>query len=209
MDRHRAPAMSGDSICSGVYVDGVCAGSCNRSKVVAALEAVKVTLVDAAGLQCSEVGSDTSQQVFTGLQLDHKTGVLSLEASLHLAAAAWSRKASFGRLSGQVDWAHHLELPAASSSLVSRQCKISLRAHLRASKRAGLARRRPGIPLDCVLIALLTCNLSSPWSPRVYATDASGGARGGHGVARRKCANLCHLSRHVHHPHLQMDCVSR
>ena len=78
MDRHRAPAMSGDSICFGVFVDGVCAGGCNRSKVVATLE---VTLVDAAGLQCSETGSDTSQQVFTGLQLDHKTRVLSLEAS--------------------------------------------------------------------------------------------------------------------------------
>ena len=37
--------------------------------------AVKATL-DAAGLQCSEVEADTSKQVFTGLQLDHKTGGL-------------------------------------------------------------------------------------------------------------------------------------
>ena len=37
--------------------------------------------LDAAGLQCSEVEADTSKQVFTGLQLDHKTGVLFLEAS--------------------------------------------------------------------------------------------------------------------------------
>ena len=44
MDRHRAPAMSRDSICFGVYVDGVCAVGCNRSKVIAALETLKMTL---------------------------------------------------------------------------------------------------------------------------------------------------------------------
>ena len=60
MDRHRTPAMSRDSICFGVYVDGVCAVGCNRSKLLAALEAVKVTL-DAAVLRCSEVESDTSK----------------------------------------------------------------------------------------------------------------------------------------------------
>ena len=80
MDRHRAPTMTLDSICFGVYVDSVCAVGCNRSKVLAALESVKLTL-DAAGLRCSEVEADTSKQVFTGLQLDHKTEVLSLEAS--------------------------------------------------------------------------------------------------------------------------------
>ena len=68
MDRHRAPAMARDSMCFGVYVDGVCAVGCNRSKVQAALEAVKVTL-DAAGLQCC-----TSKQVFTGLRLITKPG---------------------------------------------------------------------------------------------------------------------------------------
>ena len=72
--------MTPDSTCFGVYVDGVCAVGCNRSKVLAALEAVKVAL-DAAGLQCSEVEADTSKQIFTRLQLGHKTGVLSLEAS--------------------------------------------------------------------------------------------------------------------------------
>ena len=95
MDRHRGPAMSRDSICFGVK--GVCAVGCNRLKVLAALEAVKVTL-DAAGLQCAEVEADTSKQVFTRLQLDHKTGVLSLEA---LAVATWcgvccTSKASYG-----------------------------------------------------------------------------------------------------------------
>ena len=72
--------MARGSICFGAYVDGVCAVGCDRPKVLSAMMAVKATL-DAAGLQCSEVEADTSKQVFRGLQLDHKTGVLSLEAS--------------------------------------------------------------------------------------------------------------------------------
>ena len=80
MDRHRAPAMTRDSFCFGVYVDGVGAVGCNRPKVLAALEAVKAAL-DAAGLQCSEFEADTSKQLFKGLQFDHETGMLSLEAS--------------------------------------------------------------------------------------------------------------------------------
>ena len=80
MDRHRALAMTRDSKCFGVFVDGVCAVGCDRPKVLSAVAAVKATL-DAAGLQCSEVELDTSRQVFTGLQLDHETGVLSREAS--------------------------------------------------------------------------------------------------------------------------------
>ena len=54
MDRHRAPTMTRDSISFGVYVDGVCAVVCDRSKVLASMKAVKTTL-DAAGLQCSEI----------------------------------------------------------------------------------------------------------------------------------------------------------
>ena len=72
VDRHRAPAMTRDSVCFGVYVDGVCAVRC--------IGAVQATL-QAAGLQCAEVEADTSKQVFTGLQLDHETGILLLEAS--------------------------------------------------------------------------------------------------------------------------------
>ena len=44
------------------------------------MEAVKAAL-DAAGLQCSEVEADTSSLVITGQQLDHESGILSLEAS--------------------------------------------------------------------------------------------------------------------------------
>ena len=80
MDRHRAPAMTRDSICFGVFVDGVCAVGCDRPKVLAAMTAVKATL-DAAGLQCSEVEAGISRQIFTGLQLDHESGILSLEDS--------------------------------------------------------------------------------------------------------------------------------
>ena len=58
---------------------------------------------------------------------------------------------------------------------------------------------------DGCVLPLLTCNLASPWSPRVYATDASGGARGGYGVTRRwwdpvdaaatrSCAERCRFS---------------
>ena len=38
-------------------------------------------ILDAAGLQCSEIECDTSKQVFTGLQLNHENRILSLEAS--------------------------------------------------------------------------------------------------------------------------------
>ena len=61
-DRHRASVMTRDSVCFGVYVNGVCAVGCNRPKVLAALEAVKATS-DAAYLQCSEVEADTSKQI--------------------------------------------------------------------------------------------------------------------------------------------------
>ena len=37
--------------------------------------------MDAAGLQCSEIEADTSRKVFTGLRLDHESGILSLEDS--------------------------------------------------------------------------------------------------------------------------------
>ena len=79
MDRHQAPAMTRDSICFGVYVDGVCAVGCDRPKVLAAMEVMKA--LDATGLQCSEIEADTSRQVFTGLRLDHESGILSLEDS--------------------------------------------------------------------------------------------------------------------------------
>ena len=68
------------TVCLGVKVDGVCAVGCNRQKVLAAVDAVKASL-DAAGLQCSEDEADASRQVFSGLQLNHETGLLSLEAS--------------------------------------------------------------------------------------------------------------------------------
>ena len=63
-----------------VYVDGVRAVGCNRQKVLAAMDAVKAAL-DTAGLQCSEVEADVTRQVFTGLQLNHETVWLSLDAS--------------------------------------------------------------------------------------------------------------------------------
>ena len=122
MDRHRAPSMTRDSICFGVDVDGVCAVGCDRPKVLSAMMAVKATL-DAAGLQCSEVEADTSKHVFTGLHLDHKTGVLSLEASRTwrlrrgLEYAARQRHITgdqMAKLIGHITWSCLLRLPALS-----------------------------------------------------------------------------------------------
>ena len=84
--------------------------------------AVKATL-DAAGLECSEVEADTSKQVFAGLQLDHKTGVLSLEASRiwrfrrGLEYAARQRHLSgdqVAKLIGHITWNCLLRRPALS-----------------------------------------------------------------------------------------------
>ena len=44
MELHRAPAMTRESICFGVHVDGVCAVGCDRTKVLSAMAAVTATL---------------------------------------------------------------------------------------------------------------------------------------------------------------------
>ena len=45
-----------------------------------------------------------------------------------------------------------------------------------------------GIQVDRVIASTLdVCNLATPWSPWVYATDASGRAHGGYGATRRWC----------------------
>ena len=175
---------------SGVYVDGVCAVGCNRSKVSAALEAVKVTL-DAAGLQCSEVESDTSKQVLTDLQLDHKTRVLSLEASRiwrlrrGLEYAALQRHVTgdqVAKLIGHITWSCLLRRPL---SLINAGYRFARTFGPRSGRVwPAVAQQFRWI---ASLLPLLTCNLASPWSPWVYATDASGGALRGYGVARRKC----------------------
>ena len=116
MDRHRAPAMSRDSICFGVDVDGVCVVGCNHSKVLAASEAVKVSL-DAAGLRLSLTYQRKCSQVFSWIT---KLGFCRWKP---LASGGcdvvWSMLYGKGilRASGQVDWAHHLELPGALSDL--------------------------------------------------------------------------------------------
>ena len=46
--------------------------------------------MDAAGLQCSEVESDTSKQVFTGLQLNHEDWDIVVGSFSNLAVASWS-----------------------------------------------------------------------------------------------------------------------
>ena len=150
MDRHQARFMARDSICFWVYVDGVCAVGCERPKVLSAVMAVKATS-DAAGLQCSEVEADTPKQVFTGLQLDHKTGVLFLEASRiwrlrrGLEYAARQRHLTgdqVAKLIGHITWSCLL----ASSCLVSHQCWVSFCRYLWTPKRTAT-------PMDSVIAA--------------------------------------------------------
>ena len=186
--------MSRDSIYFGVYVDGVCAAGCDRPKVLAALEAVNVTL-DAAGLQCSEVQADTSKQVITGLQLDHKTGVLSLEASpiwrvrRGLEFAARQKQLTGDQVAeiiNRTTWICLLRRPALS--LINAGCRRARSFGPRSGRLwPSVAQEFPWI---ASLLPLRTCNLVSPWSPWVYAADASGGAHGGYGVARCWCDPL-------------------
>ena len=158
MDRHRSPLMSRDLICFGVYVDGVCAVGCNRSKVS----------LDAAGLQCSEVEADTSKQVCTGLELDHKTGVLSLEASLirrlrrGLEFAARQRHLTSDqvpKLIGHFTWSCLLRRPALS--LINAGCRFARTFGPRNGR--VWPRSRPGIPLDCVLNAASHMQSCQSW----------------------------------------------
>ena len=190
LDRHGAPAMTRDSGCLAVHVDGVFAVDCNRQKVLDALDAAKATL-DAAGLQCSEVESDTSKQVFTGLQLNHETGILSLEASRILRLRRGLEFATrqrhltgdrVAKLIGHITWSCLLRCPALSLTNAGHRLTRTL------GPRGGLW---PAVAQEFRWIASLlplgNCNLTSPWSPWVYATDESGGARGGNGVTRRWC----------------------
>ena len=151
--------MDRDSICFGVYVDGVCTAGCDLPKVLSALVAVEATL-DATGLQCSEVEADTSKQVFTGLQLDHKTGVLSLEAShirqlrRGLKYAARQRHLTgdlVAKLIGHITWSCLLRRPALSLVNAGRRGRLW----------PAVARELRWI---ASLLPLPTCNLASPWS---------------------------------------------
>ena len=149
---------------------------------------MKATL-DAAGLQCSEVESDTSKQVFTGLQLNHETGILSLEASrtwrLRLGLVFAAPKTSYWRpgakLIGHITWSCLLRRPAAS--LVNARYRFARTF----GPRSG--RVWPAVAQEFRWIAspLLNCDLASPWSPWVCATGGYGGTRGGCGVTRRRC----------------------
>ena len=136
--------------------------------------------------------ADTSKQVFTGLQLDHKTGVLSLEASRiwqlrrGLKYAARQRHVTGDQLAKLIG---HITL----SCLLRRLALSLVNAGYRFARTFGprSGRMWPAVAQElrwiASLLPLLTCNLASPWSPWVYATDASGGEHEGYGVTRRWC----------------------
>ena len=174
MDRHRAPAMTRDSVCFGVFGDGVCAVGCNCPKVLAALEGVKATL-DAAGLQCSEVDADTSRQVFTVWRLR-----LGLEFAVRQKQLTGDQVAkSIGHSLGA---ACCVVLPCLSSML-------GVVLHVLSDPEAdGCGPWSPkssdGSRHRCRSSLATLPVLLSPW---VSATDASGGAREGCGVTRRWC----------------------
>ena len=130
--------------------------------------AVKATL-DAAGLQCSVVEADTSKQVFSGHRLDHKTGVLSLEATRiwrlrrGLEYAARQRHLTgdkVAKLIGHITWSCLLRRPALS--LI--RCSVSFCTYLWTPKRTVVACRRARIPMDRVIAAT---SLLQPYQPLV------------------------------------------
>ena len=172
---HGSPLGACDDSSFGIYVDGVCAVGCDRPKVLSAMEAVKAT-VDAAGLQCFEDEADASRQDFTGLRLDHETGILSLQASRiwlrHGLEFAACQKQLTGdqvaKLIGHITWSCLLRRPALSLINAGYRC-------------AGTFGPRSGRLWPAVAQEI---RFSSPWSPWVYAADASGEARGGYGVTR-------------------------
>ena len=178
--------MSLDTVCFGVYVDGVCAVGCNRQKEFAAVEAAKASL-DAAGLQCSDVEADASRQVCTGLQLNHQTRLLSLEASrLGLEFAARQSLLTGDqvvKLIGYVTWSCLLRRSALSL--------INARYRFVRTFEPRNGRVWPVVAQEFRWVAalppLLNCSPVSAWSPWVYVTDASGGLRRGYGVTRRQC----------------------
>ena len=89
------------------------------------------------------------------------------------------------KLIGHITWSCLLRRPA----LFLVNAGISSRA-LSDPQAAGMARSRPGIPLDCVITAsshLQSCQSLVSMGLRHGRTDASGGAREGYGVTRRKC----------------------
>ena len=170
---HGSPPYTCDdsgSICFGVCVDGVCAVGCDRPKFLAALEAVKVTL-DAAGLQFSEFEADTSRQVFTVHQLDHESGILSLVARI------W-------RLRHALEFVRSLLVTRWPNELVTSLGAVYCVVLLCLSSMLGIVLHvLSDLEADgCGLLSLTNSDrsrpccpssLASPWSPWVYATDAS------------------------------------
>ena len=143
----------------------MCAVGCDRQKLLSAVMAVMATL-DAAGLQCSEVEADTSKQVFTGHQLNHKTGLLGgfshLQLRRGLGHAARPRHLTdqMAKLIGHT-WSCLLRRPALS--LINAGYRFA-RTFGPRSGRTVVACRRARIPMDRVIAAI---SLLQPCQPLV------------------------------------------
>ena len=143
------------------------------------------------GLQCSEVEADTSKHEFTGLQLNHETGLLSLEATrvwwlrlgLEFACPRFLTGDQVAKLIGHITWSCLLRRPALS--LVNAGYRFARTFGPRGGwVWPAVAQVFRGI---ATLLPLLNYSLPRSQSPWVYATDASGGVRRGHGATRRRC----------------------
>ena len=108
--------------------------NCSCVKVLKFQIIAKETL-DAADLQVSEVEADASKQVFSGLQLDHKPGVLSLEASriwrLRRGLAQAARQIHLtgdqvAKFTGHITWSCKLRRPALSLINAGYRLHVSL-----------------------------------------------------------------------------------
>ena len=139
MDRHRAPAMTRESICFGVYVDGVCAVGCDRPRLGRRLW----TLLACSVLRLRLIHPG---KFFTGLQLDHESWILSLEAS-------------------RIWWLRHgLEFAANQKQLTGEQVAKRI-GHITWS----CLLPRPALSLINIVLHVLSdpeADGYGPWSPR-------------------------------------------
>ena len=76
-DREPAPDVTSGALGVAVYVDGVAVIGCDQAEVRESCRSMK-QLLDECGLECGEVDDGDDEQVFTGLQIQHASGRISV-----------------------------------------------------------------------------------------------------------------------------------